>query len=243
MEIKEAVVLVTGASSGIGEATARAAAQSGARVVLLARRKDRIDALAEELGNALAVACDVTRPEQVHQAVRAAMDKFGRIDVLVNNAGQGLNAAIEDIGIDNFRELLNLNTIATLITMQAVIPYMRKQGAGSIVNISSGATFSTLPGSAAYTSSKSALNMLSNIARLELADAGIAVSTAYPFITATDFYGSVKAGLESAKAQEAATASAAHTPELVAEMILGLIASGVAQADLVPEQYGGSLKS
>ena len=105
MEIRNAVVLVTGASSGIGEATARAAIQSGACVVLLARRKDRIDALERELGDsALAVVCDVTRPELVQHAVHAAIEKFGRIDVLVNNAGQGLHAAIEEIGIDDFRE-------------------------------------------------------------------------------------------------------------------------------------------
>jgi short-subunit dehydrogenase len=243
MEIKEAVVLVTGASSGIGAATARAAARSGASVVLLARRQDRIETLAGELGNALAVACDVTRSEQVQQAVHAAMDKFGRIDVLVNNAGQGLDAAVENIDIDDFRELLSLNIVAPLAMMQAVIPYMRKQGAGSIVNISSGATFGTLPGSAAYTSSKSALNMLSSVARLELADAGIVVSTMYPFITATEFYGSVKAGLASAKAQEAGTRPFAHAPELVAEAILDLIKDGDAQADLVPEQYGGSFKA
>lgn len=243
MEIREAIVLVTGASSGIGEATARAAVQSGACVVLLARRKDRIDALASELGdNALAVVCDVTRPELVKTAVDAAIERFGRIDVLVNNAGQGLHATIEDIGIDDFRELLDLNSVAPLVMMQAVIPYMRSQGAGSIVNVSSGATLATYPGSAAYTSSKSALNMLSSVARLELADAGIAVSIMHPSITATEFYGSVKSGLESAKAQEAGTASMAQPPALVAKMILGLIESGDAQADLVPKEYGGSFE-
>lgn len=243
MEMKEAVVIVTGASSGIGEATARAAAQSGARVVLLARRKDRIDDLARDLGDAaLAVVCDVTRPESVQHAVHVALERFGRIDVLVNNAGQGLHAAIEDIGIDDFRDLLNLNIVAPLAMMQAVIPSMRRQGAGSIVNVSSGATLATYPGSAAYTSSKSALNMLSGVARLELADAGIVVSIMHPSITATEFYGSVKSGLESARAQEAGTAAIAQPPELVAKMILGLIRSGEAQADLVPKQYGGSFE-
>ena len=144
MEIKDAVVIVTGASSGIGEATARAAALSGARVVLLARRKDRIEALAREIGNeALAVVCDVTHPEQVKQAVHAAAQKYGRIDVLVNNAGQGLHATIEEIGIEDFKDVLDLNCVAPLVMMQAVIPHMRRQGAGSIVNVSSGATLAT----------------------------------------------------------------------------------------------------
>ena len=242
MDIQEAVVLVTGASSGIGEATARAASQSGVRVVLLARRDDRIQKLAEELGNALAIPCDVTSPTQVTAAVRTAVEKFGRIDVLVNNAGQGLQASIEDIKADDFRALLELNVIAPVSLMQAVIPLMRKQGSGSIVNVSSGATFAALPGSSAYTSSKSALNMLSDVARVELADAGITVSTIYPFVTTTEFYDSVKAGKKSAKEQEEKSAPMSHRPEQVAEKILELIKSGDARADLVPEQFGGSFK-
>lgn len=242
MELKDSVVMVTGSSSGIGEATARAAAKAGASVVLLARREDRIASLAAELGNALAVPCDVTRPEQVHHAVQSAIEQFGRIDALVNNAGQGLHGDIEDIGVDHFRALLDLNLVAPLVLMQAVIPFMRRQGAGSIVNVSSGATLATYPGSAAYTSSKSGLNMLSDVARLELAHSGIVVSLMHPFVTATEFYGAVKSGAETARAQEADMASFAHKPELVAEMILDLIRTGAVQADLVPAAYGGSFK-
>lgn len=242
MEIKDAVVLVTGSSSGIGEATARAAAKAGAFVVLLARREGRIASLAAELGNALAVPCDVTRPEQVHHAVQSTIEQFGRIDVLVNNAGQGLHGDIEDIGVDDFRALLDLNLVAPLVLMQAVIPFMRQQGAGSIVNVSSGATLAAYPGSAAYTSSKAGLNMLSDVARLELADCGILVSLMHPFVTATEFYGAVRSGADTARAQEADMASIAHTPGLVADMILDLIRTGAAQADLVPAAYGGSFK-
>lgn len=242
MEIDGAVVMVTGASSGIGEATARAANRAGARVVLLARRKDRIDALAAEFTDALAIACDVTHPDEVYDAVSRVRERFGRIDALVNNAGQGLYASVEDIEIADFRELLELNLVAPLVAMQAVIPSMRKQGAGSIVNVSSGATLGTYPGSAAYTSSKSALNMLSSVARLELAEAGIAVSLMQPSMTGTGFYGAVKSGAGAAKVQESNAASFIHSPELVAEAILRLIRSGDAQADLVPEAYGGSFK-
>lgn len=154
MKPEEAVIMITGASSGIGEATARAALQAGARVILLARRKQRIDALAETSVNALAVACDVTQAAQIDNAVRLGMARFGRIDVLINNAGQGLYAAIDEIDAAEFRALLDLNLIAPLMMMQAVIPQMRRQGAGRIINVSSGATLSTYPGSAAYTSSK-----------------------------------------------------------------------------------------
>lgn len=243
MDIKDAVVVVTGASSGIGAATARAAAGEGAKVVLLARREDRTRSLAEELGGALAVSCDVTNADQVQRAVQAVISAYGRVDVLVNNAGQGLYANIEEIPIDDFRAVLDLNLVAPLVLMQATIPHMRKMGRGSIVNVSSGATLATYPGSAAYTSSKAGLNMLSAVARLELEEAGITVSTVYPFITKTEFYGAVKSGEQSAKSQEAETASFAQSPELVAETILSLIKSGKAQADLVPEAYGGSYRA
>lgn len=240
MDIKGAVVLVTGASSGIGEATARAAARAGARVVLAARREKRIRKLADELGNAISVRCDVTDPGQVTEVVQAAMDRFGRIDVLVNNAGQGLEAAIEDIKIEDFRALLNLNLVAPLITMQAVIPLMRRQGGGSIVNVSSGITFFPRPHSGAYNSSKAGLNMLSSVARAELAEAGIAVSTMFPFVTSTEFVDSLKAGREAAKEAEAHTGSMSQAPGLVAEKILYLIQSGDERADLVPAKFGGS---
>ena len=236
MDINGAVVLVTGASSGIGAATARAASHAGARVVLVARREDRIRQLADELSEAVPVRCDVTNPGQVEAAVRTARDAFGRIDVLVNNAGQGLQAPIDEIDPNDFRAVLDLNLVAPLVAMQAVIPLMREQGAGSIVNVSSGATFAALPGSAGYTASKSGLNNLSAVARVELADEGIAVSTIYPFITDTEFYESLRGDTESAAQMES------QSPEQVAEVILDLIKTGDEQADLVPEQFGGSYR-
>jgi NAD(P)-dependent dehydrogenase (short-subunit alcohol dehydrogenase family) len=242
MDINEAVVLITGASSGIGTATARAASRAGARVVLIARREDRIRQLAEELGDAVPVRCDVTDPAQVAAAVDTATTAFGQIDVLVNNAGQGLQADIEDIDPADFRALLDLNLVAPLVTMQAVIPAMRQQGAGSIVNVSSGTTFSALPGSGAYAASKAGLNMLSAVARIDLASAGIVVSTMYPFITNTEFVESIKAGKEAASRQVSSGAMQAQPPELVADAILDLIKTGAEQADLVPEQFGGNYK-
>jgi len=240
MKIEEAVIMITGASSGIGQATARAAQQAGARVILLARRKDRLDALADGSGKALAVACDVTQPGQIANAVRQGLARFGQIDVLINNAGQGLYAAVEEIEAADFRALLELNLIAPLMMMQAVIPPMRRQGAGRIINVSSGATLATYPGSAAYTSSKAGLNMLSGVARLELAEAGITVSTVYPFMTRSEFYQSVKLGQEAAIAQAEQSAAFAHAPERVAEKILAMVESGEAQGDLMPRAWGGT---
>ena len=240
MDIDKAVVLVTGASSGIGAATARAASSAGAQVVLLARRTDRIRRLADELGEAVFVRCDVTDAGEVDAAVRAATEAFGRIDVLCNIAGQGLHAPLEEIDPDDFRAILELNLVAPLVTMQAVLPVMRTQGSGSIVNVSSGITLSALPGSAAYCASKAGLSKLSAVARAELADAGIAVSTMYPFVTETEFIESLRGETESASQLESSHAPKPQSPEQVADAILDLIKTGAEQADLVPEQFGGS---
>jgi NADP-dependent 3-hydroxy acid dehydrogenase YdfG len=238
VEIKDAVVVITGASSGIGAATARAASAAGARVVLAARREDRVRALAAELGEAIAVRCDVTDHRQVVASAQAALDAFGRIDVLVNNAGQGLQAGIEQMSLDDLRGVLELNLIAPLAMMQAVLPIMRRQGSGSVINVSSGTTFADVPGTAGYVASKIALERLSAIARNELEGTGVTVSTMIPFATNTEFLSSIRAGRADA---EAMTAGATFdTPELVASAILELIASGKPRMDLVPIAYGGT---
>ena len=242
MDIKGKVVFITGASSGIGAATARAASKAGARLVLLARREAKIRQLAVELGDAIAIRCDVTNVGEVTEAVRLARDTFGRIDVLINNAGQGLQASIEEIDPEDFNAILRLNVVAPLITMRAIIPLMKQQKSGSIVNIGSGITFSPLPHTGAYSASKAGLSMLSSVARVEVADAGIAVSTLYPFITATDFVKSLRAGSEAAARMEAQFTSLSQTPEQVAEKVLYLVKSGVERADLVPEKFGGTFK-
>jgi NADP-dependent 3-hydroxy acid dehydrogenase YdfG len=239
MDIEGSVVLITGASSGIGAATARAASRAGARVVLLARREDRVKQLAEELGDALPLRCDVTDEGDVRAAVDTAIGALGRIDVLVNNAGQGLQATIEEIEPGDFRAILDLNVVAPLLMMQAVLPAMRDQGAGSIVNVSSGTTFADVPGTGAYVASKIALERLSAIARAELADAGIAVSTVIPFATSTEFMDAIRAGKQAA--QDMTAGVDFHSPDRVADAILHLIASGEAQLDLVPQAFGGSL--
>lgn len=238
MKIDRSVVIITGASSGIGAATARAAAAAGARVVLAARREDRISALADELDGAIAVRCDVTDQEQVAALVQVALDAFGRVDVLVNNAGQGLQATTEQISLDDFRGVLELNLVAPLALMQAVLPAMRRQGAGRIVNVSSGTTFADVPGTGGYVASKIALERLSAIARNELEGTGVTVSTMIPFATNTEFLSSIRAGRADA---EAMTSGATFdAPEQVADAILELIETGEARRDLVPVAYGGT---
>ena len=216
MDIATSKIIITGASSGIGLATARAAIKKGTQVALVARREDRLNALVADLGpNALAVPCDVTEAVEIRSAIDKVIAAFGRIDVLINNAGRGFYASIEEIDVAAYRTLLDLNTIAPLAMMQAVLPQMRHQGSGAIVNVSSGATFGVLPGAATYASSKSALNMLSDVARIELADIGIAVSTIYPFVTDTEFYEVVQKGEAAAEAELSNIGSAWTCPALV----------------------------
>ena len=238
MKIHDSVIVITGASSGIGAATARAASLAGARVVLAARRENRITTLAGELDRAIAVTCDVTDKAQVDALVQAALRKFGRIDVLVNNAGQGLQAMTEQISLDDFRAVLELNLVAPLAMMQAVLPAMRDQNAGSIVNVSSGTTFADAPGTGGYVASKIALERLSAIARNELDGTGITISTMIPFVTRTEFLSSIKAGR--ADAEEMTAGAVFDSPEQVATAILQLIESGEPRMDLVPAAYGGS---
>ena len=234
MQIRDRVVLITGASSGIGAATARAASAAGARLVLAARRLDRVEALAAELGGAVAVRADVTDPEQVRAVVEAGVAAHGRIDVLVNNAGQGLHAPLEEVRAEDFRAVLDLNVVAPLVALQAVLPGMRAQGGGSVVNVSSGTSRMVLPGVGAYAASKSALNALSAVARAELAADGIVVSTLYPYITATEFHDSLRAGA----LRERPGAPAPHTAEQVAQALLRLVETGEEEAVLVPQGFG-----
>jgi len=119
-------VIVTGASSGIGAATARALHAAGALPVLAARRADRLAALSEELGGALAVPTDVTDPEQVHGLVAATLERHGRVDGLVNNAGASLGGALADIDLVEYRRILDLNVVSLIGVTQAVLPAMRE---------------------------------------------------------------------------------------------------------------------
>jgi len=228
MDIEGKVVLVTGASAGIGAATARLAAKAGGRLVLAARRAERIEALADELPDAVAIATDLTDPAQIPTAVQVALDAYGRVDVLVNNAGQGLHLPLEQVDPDDFRAVLELNVVAPLIAMQAVLPTMRGQGGGAIVNVSSGTARAVIPGLGAYAATKAALTMLSAVARKEFAAEGIVVSTVFPKVTDTEFHDVLRAG----SFAPPPGMPQAHTAEQVAEVILELIRSGDEEAHL-----------
>ena len=191
LDLTGKVVVVTGASSGIGEATARALYEAGAQPVLAARRADRLDQLSGQLGGALAVPTDVTEPAARQALVQATLDRHGRIDGLVNNAGVALYGMLAELDLAEFTELLQLNVVSALGMMQAVLPAMREQGGGRIVNISSGTTRMAPPTVGGYAAAKAALNMLGEVTRKEWAADGVVVSTVLPSLTATEFGGGI----------------------------------------------------
>lgn len=181
------VAIVTGASSGIGFATAKLLAGKGVNVALVSRSKEELEKISKQLPGSLAVPTDMTKIPQITRMIKKTRDHFGRIDILVNNAGQGYDAPVEKIKIGTLRYIYALNIAGPLVAMQQVIPVMRKQGGGTIVNISSGTALMHLPDMSAYSSSKRALAGISMAARQELKDDAIVVSVVYPYITVTDF--------------------------------------------------------
>ncbi|BDP44390.1 short-chain dehydrogenase (plasmid) [Deinococcus aetherius] len=216
MDVKNKVVLVTGASSGIGKAAAELFAAQGAQVALAARSAEALETLAARLPGSLAIATDMTREKDVRRMVERTHEHYGRIDVLVNNAGRGMRAGVAEVGLQEFRDLLELNVISLLHATQRVVPIMRAQGGGMLVNISSGTTKMLIPGMGLYSATKHVVNHLSDIARLELAPLGIRVSTVYPTRTATDF-GFNSVGI---RPGEGEAYTQGDSPEYVAGLIL-----------------------
>jgi NAD(P)-dependent dehydrogenase (short-subunit alcohol dehydrogenase family) len=233
LDLTDQVIIVTGASSGIGEATARLLHNAGAQPILAARRVDRLTALSGELAGALAVPTDVTDPAQLHALVDAAVAKYGRIDGLVNNAGASFHGNLEEIDLAEFLRLLQLNVVSVVAAIQAVLPVMRSQHGGRIVNVSSGTTMIAPPGVGAYAASKSAVNMLSTVARKELAADGIDVSLVLPSITATEFGGGMFRNGATPR-----PGMVVHSPEYVGRVILRALRTGEERIDIPhgPEQ-------
>ena len=235
MEISGKVVLITGASAGIGLATVRRFAREGARLALVARSAECLEQLAEELralgGDALAIPADLCDPAQVKRAVAETARHFGRLDILINNAGQAAAGTIANLNPADFRQIIDLNVFAPLIAMQEAIPLMRRQDGGLILNVSSMVSKMRIPGLSAYAATKAALNMLSDTARVELAAEHIRVISIFPRLTATDF-GKHSLGNEELRQRQRANIQApVDSPEHVAERIL---AAAVNEPD---EQY------
>ncbi|AUX21069.1 oxidoreductase [Sorangium cellulosum] len=177
------VVLITGASSGIGAALAREVARRGGRVVLSARREGRLEALAREIraggGEALTVRCDVTRDGDVERAVAAAREAFGRLDVAVANAGFGVAGRVEALSLDDFRRQFETNVFGVLRTVKAALPELRRSR-GGVAIMGSASGYLAAPGMSAYSMSKFAVRALAETLRGELHDDGVAVTHVAP---------------------------------------------------------------
>jgi len=187
----EKVVVITGASSGIGESTAKLLARHGAKVVLGARRKDRIDAVVKEIlaedGKAVAFAVDVTKCAEVEALIKGAIDTFGRVDVIVNNAGIMPIAPIQALKVEEWDRQIDVNIKGVLYGVAAVLPQMQKQKSGHIINIASVIGIKVFaPGGVVYGATKAAVRVLTEGLRMELHSQNIRCTMISPGVVATE---------------------------------------------------------
>jgi NADP-dependent 3-hydroxy acid dehydrogenase YdfG len=184
------VVVITGASSGLGEATARYLAERGAMVALGARRVERLQALVDEItgkaGQAFALATDVTDAAQVQRLVDAAVERFGRIDVILNNAGLMPHSPLERLRIDDWNRTIDVNIKGVLYGIAAALPYMQRQKSGQIINVSSVAGHKVRAAGAVYSATKTAVRVLSEGLRQEVKPYNIRTTVISPGAVATE---------------------------------------------------------
>ncbi len=194
--LKDQVVIITGAGSGIGHQAALLFAREGAKTVLADIKEERLPPVTEAIerlgGEAAAVATDVSKREQIDRMVDTAVERFGRVDILLNNAGYGYGATIEQTSDAEFQQLWETNVLSVLFGMQAVLPIMREQGSGHIISVASAAGKIAYPGIGAYSATKHAIVALTDALRAEVADAGIHTSVVLPIGTRTQFFKSAR---------------------------------------------------
>jgi short-subunit dehydrogenase len=190
MQLKGAVAVVTGASSGIGEAVAVGLAQRGAKVVLAARRKDRLDELADRIqragGTALAIRCDVTDREQLASLPTVVKEAFGPCDVLVNNAGVPGGGTFANLSYQQIEDIVEVNVLGVMYGTRAFLPGMLKRHHGHIVNVASLAGRFATPGAAVYGASKHAVVAFSESLFYEVEDQGVLVTAVNPGFVKTE---------------------------------------------------------
>jgi short-subunit dehydrogenase len=217
------VVAITGASAGIGRATAVRLARDGASLVICARRTDRLEAAAGEIraagGQALAIPADVTRPEDMERLVGAAIDRYGRLDVMICNAGFGIAGAIDDISPAQMRELVDINYMGTFHAASAALRVFRRQAAGHLVVVSSIVGKRGVPYMGAYAATKFAQVGLAECLRSEVAGSHIHVTVVYPVSTETEFF-------DVMSRETGATVARAYGPR----QEVGVVASAIARA-------------
>ena len=223
------VVAITGASAGIGKATALRLAREGASVAICARRLDRLEAVADDIrragGQALAVAADVTRPEDMQAFVDATVKAFGRLDVVICNAGFGIYGEIDRVTPEQMRAVMDVNYFGTFNTVRAALPVFRAQGHGHTIIISSIVGKRGIPFMGPYSATKFAQVGMAESLRAEVKGTGLHVSVVYPISTETEFF--------AVMTQNSGFATRAQgpkqSPESVAEAIVRAIRKPVAE--------------
>lgn len=233
------VAVVTGASSGIGEAIAVDLAKQGATVVATARRKDRLDAVASTSANIHAVACDVADAASVKAMVEEVVARFGRIDILVNNAGIGLTGYATQITLEEWKEMVDVNVMGVLNCTHVALNHLiaaakGPRGVADIVNISSVAGRKASPGSSVYAATKFAVNAFSDGLRQELASKHVRVSIVAPGMTESEMIEKIRPDLL-AKIRASLEAMPSMTAAEVAETVTFCVTrpAGVAVSDLL----------
>lgn len=190
MDLRGSVVVVTGASSGFGELTARRFASEGANVVLAARRLDRLEEIASALQDddvrARAVRCDVTDVDDIGSLRDAVRGEFGRCDVLVNNAGVPGGGRLADLSVEQIRQVMNVNALGVMLTTRLFLDMMLEHGRGHIVNVASLAAYFAAPGTSVYSASKHAVRAFSEALYYELQPLGILVTSVNPIFAKTE---------------------------------------------------------
>ncbi|MBU68616.1 MAG: oxidoreductase [Cupriavidus sp.] len=195
--IANKVVVITGASSGLGDATARLLAERGAKLVLGARRLDRLERLAADItaagGEAIAVATDVAKRADVENLIKSGLDKFGRVDVLVNNAGIMPMAAMSKLQVEEWDQMIDVNIKGVLYGIAAALPSMRANKSGHIINLSSVAGLRVSAGvGTVYSATKFAVKAISEGLRAEVGPEGIRVTTLYPGAVASELVDGIR---------------------------------------------------
>ena len=176
--VKDKVVVITGASSGIGEETVSLLSENGAKLVLGARRVDRLEKIQQRIGNNISIQkTDVTQPDEVNALIETAYKDFGRVDVLINNAGLMPQSFLEKNKQDEWNQMIDVNIKGVLYGIGAVLPYMREQKSGHIINLASVAGHVVFPGSAVYSGTKYAVRAITEGLRQEEASVGSNIRT------------------------------------------------------------------
>ena len=192
MDFKDKVVLITGASSGIGKETAIEFAKLGANIILVARRKEKLEQVANELKefhvSTLVCTCDVSKKEQVKEMAKMILEKFDSIDILVNNAGFAIYGSVNDLTIDEIESQMETNYFGMIYCIKNFLPLMLKKKSGHIVNVASVAASFGLPGIASYCASKFAMLGFSEGLKHELKDTGVGITVVSPIMVRTNFF-------------------------------------------------------